>query len=637
MRLHIASLTSPGSGSVLASFGGATLMLEEGAPDFDISLPGDRRLLIFGEVFYHLSSKGLRVIEATDRDYLAGVFAEGNLREIVSTLEGTYIGVLVEGDSAVVFQDRYARRDLFFARAGADVHFSADIDTLARFVKPEHDQLMLAHMFLVYGWYAPKGRTLYSNIDQLKVGQVARISGAGVGFDTLVPFEPLEIAEYGPDDLERYHDALRSSVFSRAERGGKTWVSASSGWDSSMLVGMLRSELDADKVGMIAGSMHYSPQTDVINQFEMTKIGKVGEYFGIKPEVVEFDFVKETSADWWASVLPFFRSRHVYSLTSFNFGRISQGLAAAAGPGSTIFNGETSDSFHNFGFSQFVTFFHTEKPFTEYGDKMNCWLYSPAFFSKVLDGSYEKDKVWQIFQKMYGPDCMPAPADRRDLVEAYLFPLFYGGPRIPLAKTSANPALTASGQGEVYRYPFRSYMPEVLDGVTPETLYAWYIRLYHSFHSQGSTVNVQKHAMEMNDHGWRQPYNDYRLIDILSAAPTSWGRGLDFNHTKYPLKWVAQNRIDFPYETLDQGPHSYLYDVIEGFSLLAEIMYRSGVTPMFKQTLAEKPYRDLLDDTYVDVAYLDRIVDDYLAGKEASGADFNNLVSLATLCVTGWL
>ena len=142
--------------------------------------------------------------------------------------------------------------------------------------------------------------------------------------------------------------------------------------------------------------------------------------------------------------------------------------------------------------------------------------------------------------------------------------------------------------------------------------------------------------MEYNGHSWRSPFNDYRVIDILSKAPESWGRGLDLHNTKYPLKWVAQNKIKFPYELLQEGPHSYLYDVIEGFSLVAEITYRSGVVDFFRETLVDKPYRKILSDEVFDINYLDRLCDDYLNGVEVRGQDFNNLYTIIILCITGW-
>jgi hypothetical protein len=118
--------------------------------------------------------------------------------------------------------------------------------------------------------------------------------------------------------------------------------------------------------------------------------------------------------------------------------------------------------------------------------------------------------------------------------------------------------------------------------------------------------------------------------------PEEWGRGLEFNNTKYPLKWVAKNKIKFPYDLLDKGPHAYLWDIKEGFSLMAEITYRSGVTEYFKDTVRGKPYKDLLGGELFDIRYLDNLVLGYLNGKEVSGKDLDNLISLITLCITGW-
>ena len=396
-------------------------------------------------------------------------------------------------------------------------------------------------------------------------------------------------------------------------------------------------ELGPQNVGMLTGSMKYSEQTDVINSFEINKIKKIGEYYGIKPEIVDFDFKSSAAPHFWENVLPHFKSRHMYSYVTYNFAKLSSGLSDVAGKGQVVFNGETSDSFHNFGFSQFATFFHTQKSFTEYADKMNCYLYGPSFFKKVLDGVYKKDKVFQIFKKMLGGvEFVSELKHREDIIESYLFPFFYGSPRIPFANTHNCEALTENGKMSIFRFPYREYMPDVLSSISEKNIYSWLIYLYLSFHSQGSTVGVHKHAMDLGNHRARSPFNDYRMIEFLSKAPENWGRGLDLNNTKYPLKWVAKNKIKFPYELLNEGPHSYLYDVIEGFSLFAEITYRSGVTEFFKDAVKDKPYQDILNDEYFNIKYLDDLVVNFINGREVSGRDFNNLVSLITLCITGW-
>jgi len=606
---------------------------------FTLKLADGRFLYLFGEVFYWMNTDGsIQYVDSDSNDFLISIFSESKLNYIIPRLEGQYTGVLVDEERAevVIFSDRYARCDTFYFSDDKFFCIAADLEVIFQHTQPSYDQKMLAHIFSVYGWYTPKGLTIYQNVKQLRVGEILTLSESGVVSD-IIEFKPLEIENYSDLDLERYYTFLKESVVARANRSGITWVSSSSGWDSSILLGLLVEAFGTDKVRMLTGSMQYSEETKVINEFEINKIKKIGEFYGIKPSIVDFDFKNSSAMTYWKKILPFYKSRHIYSYSSFNFSRLSEGFLNHAGAGQTVFNGETSDSFHNFGFSQFVTFFHTQKAFTEYGDKMNCYLYGPSFFKKVLDGGGARDKVFQIFVKMLGTAGSPAgDGSRAAIIQSYLYPLFYGSPRVPFAKTYANPALSEQGQRAIFDFPFREYMPEVLSGLTAQTIYSWIIYLYHSFHSQGSTVNVHKHSMEMYGHSWRSPFNDYRLIELLSKAPEKWGRGLDFNHTKYPLKWVAQNKIKFPYELLDEGPHSYLYDVIEGFSLMAEITYRSAATDFFKETLAAKAYRNILGPEYFDLEYLDKIVDDFLSGKEAKGQDFNNLVTLITLSVTGW-
>lgn len=630
---------APGTTEVLALPDGrkAVANVADAAATLDIGR--GRTIYLFGDVFYHwLDGGDIRPVGTADTAYLADQFDRVPLAALIPRLEGQYVGLLVDEAAAEIsiFCDRYSRWTVFYAQEGDALVLSTSLDFIFSKVPPRHDQLMLAHLFEVYGAYTPRGHTIYENVREMRVGEVLAVSAEGLSGES-IDFTPMAMEDYGEAELERYFTCLSESVAARAAKDGTTWVSSSSGWDSSMMLGLLVHLLGPEKVGMIAGSMHYSDQTDVINKFEMDKIRKIGDFYGVTPEVVDFDFKSPSAADYWASVLPYFKSKHVYAYASFNFARLSDGLAGGAGPGQVIVNGETSDSFHNFGFSQFVTFFHTQKAFTEYADKMNCYLYGPHFLAKALDGSYEKDKVFQIFERM-NPDVEFASgfASREDMLEAYLMPFFYGGPRIPFAKTTENLSLTPAAREAVYRFPYREYMPEVLESFGPDNAYGWYIHLYHSFHSQGSTVNLHKYSMTRNGHDWRSPFNDYRLIELLSKAPQSWGRGLEINNTKFPLKWVARNKIRFPYETLDEGPHSYLYDVMEGFSLLAEITYRSGVTGFFKETLASKPYRRIMSDSHFDLAYLDGLVEDFLAGNETKGADFTNLSSLIALCVTGW-
>ncbi len=608
--------------------------------DSVLKITATKSYYIFGDVFYWRDGQKARMVNNANQSALTQIFKAKNIADIVTHLEGQYVGVCVDSahQTVTLFSDRYARKDVFYTKTSDALFAADDMDFIVQNVgHTPIDPKMLAHMTAVYGWYAPKGYTLYRNILRPRVGEILTFKGKSFQ-SAIVAFKPLEVRDYGEPELKNYELFLRESIASRVgNEKGPIWVSSSSGWDSSIILGLLVDMYGAKRIRMMVGSMQYSAKTGLINRFEIEKIKKIGAFYGIKPSTVNLDFKNKSALGFWNKIIGRIRSKGMYSLTSFNFARIADAIAMEDAPGRVVFNGETSDSFHNFGFSQFVTFFHTEKSFTEYGDKMNCYLYSPSFFKKVMDGSFMKDRVYQIFLKMNpGVSFDHTITNRADVVEKYFLPLFYGGPRLPFADTISNPGLSARAVREVRGFLGQEYMPALTKTLKPENLYSWIIHLYLSMHSQGSTVNIHKHAMELNNHRWRSPFNDTRLIDLLSQAPESWGRGLDFNHTKHPLKWVAKHRIKFPYELLEQGAHSYLYDVIEGFSLIEEIIYRSSFAEYYKELLLTRSYRELFDNPYFEMKYWDRLASDFIAGKSLKGKDFANLFSLVTYASTGW-
>jgi hypothetical protein len=124
------------------------------------------------------------------------------------------------------------------------------------------------------------------------------------------------------------------------------------------------------------------------------------------------------------------------------------------------------------------------------------------------------------------------------------------------------------------------------------------------------------------------PFHDSAVIDFLSGMPESWGRGLDLNPTKYPLKWMLHNRIDYPHH-LQVGPHSYTYDVDPEFTLVGEILHSSSFKPVFQQSLRQGNFSEWLDRDIFDLGYVRGLMKRYIDGEEFKSNEMNDLVSLA--------
>ena len=116
--------------------------------------------------------------------------------------------------------------------------------------------------------------------------------------------------------------------------------------------------------------------------------------------------------------------------------------------------------------------------------------------------------------------------------------------------------------------------------------------------------------------------------------PESWGRGLEMRPTKYPLKYMLKNKIDYPYH-MQTGPHSYLYDSDPDFDHAAEWNYRSAFNSQYKDIMSKRWYRNILSEEYFDMAYLDKIATNYINGREVL-EEKHDLENLIYFSITGF-
>jgi hypothetical protein len=216
----------------------------------------------------------------------------------------------------------------------------------------------------------------------------------------------------------------------------------------------------------------------------------------------------------------------------------------------------------------------------------------------------------------------------------FLSSFFLRGTRMPLCSLANSAFLSQNGRRRYAETMEAKYLDVAGREATPETLYSWYLHLYNSFHWQGSTVATLAATTEAHGLRCALPFYDGAIQDFLSAMPESWGRGLDFKNTKYPLKWMLQHRIRYPMH-LQVGPHSYLYDVDPTFSHTAELLFGSSLGKVFKDGLRTKAHEGWFAGDMFDQGYVNRIVTRYLSGEEFRGGDMNDVLLLGLLASMG--
>jgi hypothetical protein len=547
----------------------------------------------------------------------------------ICEVEGRFVIVKSSPDgSCEIWTDRFGRVDIYWQSAGSGVVLATGLDLLPVAESGATlSKVGIAHALTVYGSRPAKQHTLYQGVHRLGVNQGVRLHDGEVELLSR-KFSPLRTGSYGERQNHEYADILLEAIRARASKDGNI-VYLSSGWDSTSILACLVHLFGHRKVRAIIGRMRYADRSGVINQFEIDRATAVAEYFGVPLDICELDYRSNATAVL-EKARPLLRAQQFANVTGLNHWLLAEYAAKTANGDEVIFAGEMSDGAHNLGFSQFVTILHpVSHDFREYSDKMASYLFGPTFLREILENRQEQDPIWQLFRQrassMQFDEITTNPSDR---TKQLLASFFLRGGRMPFTSLANSRLLADTGRAAYSLEMEATYLEQAGREATPETLYAWYLHLYNSFHWQGATVATLEHTAAA--HGLRcvLPFHDSRLIEFLSAMPESWGRGLELKPTKYPLKWMLQNRIDYPGH-LQVGPHSYLYDIDPSFSHLGELLFGSSLSPVFKETLTSNSFQKRLDSGTFDHAYINGIVSRYLNGEEFRGAEMNDVGALA--------
>lgn len=557
------------------------------------------------------------------------------IKNFKEKVEGRYIAVLCDESSEeyFVFADLYGKFDCFYHNKNNQIEICSNLSLFE--ISPSsdgYDQIGLGHMLSVYGSRPAKKQTIYKNVFRIGLGEVLKQKKNNIEIHE-IEFFPLKTKNFQESDLNQYANLFLENL-KKFGSNKCNIVYLSSGWDSTSILAGLVHTFGKDKVKAIIGRMRYSKRSSVINPYEIQKAEKVAKYFDVSLEIVDFDY-SEKIPDIIDKLKKKMRDNCVYSGTMNNHGLLAK-KACEIDKNASVFCGEISDGVHNLGFSQFISIFHKSKDFREYSDKISSYFYGPTFMKIFDENEQDSDELYN-FYKSLNSKIIFEKKEKEEKSKSRLKLLtsfFLQNKRMPLVSPENERIFTKKGKQIHYKKMQEMYLNTASKKINYETLYAWYIHLYNSFHWQGSTVTTIPLTSEMFNANMNFPFYDVGIQNFLSEMPESFGRGLDLNPTKYPLKWMLKNRIDYPFH-LQTGPHAYIYDVDSSFNLAVEMMNHSAFAEEFRNVIKNHPYKKILSPEIFNLELIEKIVDRYLNSKEISGDDLNILIPICFLFFVG--
>lgn len=555
--------------------------------------------------------------------------------EIASYLQGRFVLFYISKDDVYICSDEFGKLDIYYQKNKDNICISSNLDLLLEDPSKEgFDQNALAHMLTYYGYCPPKTHTIYNSVRRLGVGELACISNGNLNISKN-HFKVKNKKEYSNQKHDEYSSIFLDYLKANYSKEGN-FIYLSSGWDSTAILAGLIHIFGNKKITGIIGRLIYSERSGCCNQIEIDKAKKIAQYYDIDLKIVDCDLT-QNKPDYFETLKNKMIKNQLYATTGFIHDQLAQKAFELSNGAEQIFAGEISDGAHNLGFSQYATIFHPSQGFREYSDKMASYLFGPTFLSLLLNGEYSNDPIYKLFLSMNSDCIFDDVADDNEAIKLQLLTSFFlRNARIPHWSIENEPILTANGAESYTQEMQNAYLEAISKVMDTDNIYSCYLHLYNSFHWQGSTVRSLQTMADNYSLTAELPYWNSELQNFLAEMPEEWGRGLDLNPTKYPLKKMLKDKIDYPYD-IQKGNHSYTYDVDHNFNHSQEIYCFSALTKDFQDSIRHKPYHQILSKEYFDLNFLDALVDEYLESpKTISVKNLLTLVPIIMLCYVGW-
>lgn len=513
-------------------------------------------IVIEGRIFYCVDNSG-KLLRVTPGDDIAGlvkaIYNSVGQDNFSESVEGMYNVAIIDEhrDAVSIFGDVFNRVNLFYCLDGNYPVISTEMrDVLPCLGKIEYKPEVF-YCLLLLG-YPPAKHTPYERLRRLALGEQLFLQNDSLNL-LRAEVKPLISVEMGDSELDQYGEILENAIMSRSSQI-ENWVELS-GWDSTVILAVLRNYFDMDKVRAVTWGFKYSDGSYFLPYAVEDAVG-FGKHYNIVPEVVETYLGDARLPEFLNSTRRVRIPNFAYEFP-LGYQAMADLIKGKGKPGAAVFLGNFSDSLHDFAFAHYASFPYLSRDFYSYGGKIRAYLYSPSFLKKVLNNTFEDDFAYRLFKWLYSEvrftDTLAMSSNER--VFEYLLSFVLAGSRIPFAPIATESVFPNDAKARFKEWLYENYFKDAVEQINCQNMYFWLIRLYQYFHLQGFEKGIQDACFWGSGKRVCQPYYDLEFVKFMQMVPENWGRGLEWRRAKYPLIQYGIKKLGVPYEKLESTGH----------------------------------------------------------------------------------
>ncbi len=577
--------------------------------NFKVHIVNNISFIIFGHINGYFEEKKFKKCKNIITVFKNLRFKNKIESEKIELIDGNFVIIEIKKNKNLkIVIDKFSKNDLFYSSSVKKFLISNNFKLLTQNLNIKTiNQPAIALMMNTLGTRPAKKDTIINEVKRLGLNQKLKIENKLTIIEK--KYKCKKVENYNDNKIEEYFRLYKDYVSNIDSDKSKT-IFMSSGFDSSFLAASIRKFNNKVKINGITCKLQYSKRSGVYNKYEILKIKKLSQRYNINTNFVDMNLINNFQK--YSEEISEICSRNM--LTN-SLGAMMHNVLAkkssAINSSENIIAGEISDGAHNFGFSQFFTYTdHESNGFREYADKKICYLYSPSFLKKIKNKNYLNDFIFNEMCKKKNIQIRKIKDfSKSSIINEILGSLFLTSSRLPLEEE--NNSLMKKSYEENYRkYYIQNYFKSLkIDQF--DNIYSAYLRLYNSFHWQGSTVSTLGHFTEAYNKKMILPFWNPYIQDYLEKMPEDWGRNLEANNIKYPLKQAFKRYLDFP-EFIEKGHHSYVYDENRYVDPLKEILIEKKTAKYVKNILEKRHPLDYMSKNSFNSNYIYKLLKDFI-------------------------
>ena len=535
------------------------------------------------------------------------------VKDLINSIEGRFIIIeLSEMNTIQIYQDKFGKFDLFYLKNKKNYYISNNFKLLVNEDNKKIDVNATTLMLTSYSTRPAKKDTIFENIKRLGISEklVVKKNKINVVANTFIPSNA---ENYQYQKIDDYFEILKDYFLNNDNEKNKI-IFMSSGFDSSFITALLTKLFNRKAIYGVTCMHKFNSRSGVYNRFEIQRVKKLSKFYGIKTFFIDVNF-RDHFEKMSEEISQISSKRMLFSQVASYMHHVLSLKAKELNLGKSLYCGEISDGMHNMGFSQLIS--STANPshgFREYEDKKTNYIYSPTFQNLILTNDFLNDHIFLEYVKKNNYEIQNRKFDNYNELAIEIFNnLFLSNKRLLLDKNK--PVLINSSSFSNYKkYYFEKYFKSVKIKNSKQ-FYSAVQYLYNSFHWQGSTISTMSHYPDELNLKMHFPFWNIAIQNFTNKMPENWGRGLELRPTKFPLKESFKKHLPYP-SYLEEGPHSYLYDINQYVSSHTELIINYKTRKYILKILNKYHPLDFLDKKNFNHNLINKVIKKYSMGDE---------------------